>query len=97
MSSKCLIAAGPRWFYIVLHMRVNPMPDCWASLKGFDSESDSLLQATQRLQLSRHACASKNMQDPIGDVSLGPLLGQGSHGCAYLAKWHAATIAVKVQ
>ncbi|KAK9826680.1 hypothetical protein WJX74_009614 [Apatococcus lobatus] len=77
-----------------------PLPSCLI-LAAEASEAATLttaavLQDTRRRQWSKYEAASKSMQDPTEDVSLGPLLGQGTHGSVYLAKWNAATIAVKV-
>ena len=91
------LGPGDSTWYCVNPAHMKPVPKSQASLHSSDSESGSLPQANQRQQLSRRAGASKSMQDPIEDISLGPLLGQGSHGLVYLAKWHAATIAVKVK
>ena len=55
------------------------------------------LQATRARQWSKHQGAAQSLRDPTEDVLLGPLLGQGTHGSVYLAKWNAATIAVKVR
>ncbi|KAK9848830.1 hypothetical protein WJX84_001382 [Apatococcus fuscideae] len=69
---------------------------CFASKPVEKAGTASVFLDTRRRQWSKYEAASKSMQDPTEDVSLGPLLGQGTHGSVYLAKWNAATIAVKV-